>query len=138
MDTPAQASFCRCAYSSAACDPPTRIAVKRTGRPSAAMRRRTSSRIRSASATPSINDAAMAADYRESRAARYHGPAMKIYTKTGDDGTTGLLGAARVSKSDARIDCYGNIDELNAAIGWAAIAGDAPLAQLLRAVQSQL
>jgi cob(I)alamin adenosyltransferase len=63
---------------------------------------------------------------------------MKIYTKTGDDGTTGLLGAARVSKSDARIDCYGNIDELNAAIGWAAIAGDAPLAQLLRAVQSQL
>jgi len=42
---------------------------------------------------------------------------MKIYTKTGDDGTTGLYGGTRVSKSDLRIDAYGTIDELNAYIG---------------------
>jgi cob(I)alamin adenosyltransferase len=67
---------------------------------------------------------------------------MKIYTKTGDDGSTSLLGggaAARVPKSDARIDCYGNVDELNATIGWAAIAaGSGPIGDALRTVQSDL
>jgi len=63
---------------------------------------------------------------------------MKIYTKTGDDGTTGLIGGARVSKSDARIDCTGSIDELNAAIGWAAIGAPVELAARLRAVQNEL
>jgi len=42
---------------------------------------------------------------------------MKIYTKTGDKGTTGLLGGTRVSKADLRIDAYGTIDELNSYIG---------------------
>jgi cob(I)alamin adenosyltransferase len=42
---------------------------------------------------------------------------MKIYTKTGDDGTTGLFGNARVRKDDARIEAYGTVDEVNAAIG---------------------
>lgn len=42
---------------------------------------------------------------------------MKIYTKTGDDGTTGLFGGKRVLKSDLRVHTYGNIDELNAIIG---------------------
>lgn len=42
---------------------------------------------------------------------------MKIYTKTGDTGTTSLLGGTRVRKSDLRIDAYGTIDELNAYIG---------------------
>ncbi len=42
---------------------------------------------------------------------------MKIYTKTGDKGTTGLYGGSRVSKHDMRIDTYGDIDELNANIG---------------------
>lgn len=42
---------------------------------------------------------------------------MKIYTKTGDKGTTGLLGGTRVPKSDLRIDAYGTIDELNSYIG---------------------
>lgn len=42
---------------------------------------------------------------------------MKIYTKTGDNGTTALLGGKRVSKSDARINAYGTVDELNAYIG---------------------
>ncbi len=42
---------------------------------------------------------------------------MKIYTKTGDDGTTGLFGGARVPKDAERIDAYGTVDELNAVIG---------------------
>jgi cob(I)alamin adenosyltransferase len=42
---------------------------------------------------------------------------MKIYTKTGDDGTTGLIGNKRVKKSNPRITAYGMVDELNASIG---------------------
>jgi cob(I)alamin adenosyltransferase len=42
---------------------------------------------------------------------------MKIYTKTGDQGITSLLGGTRVSKSDLRIDAYGTVDELNSYIG---------------------
>ena len=42
---------------------------------------------------------------------------MKIYTKTGDDGTTGLYGGTRVQKHDLRIEAYGTVDELNAYIG---------------------
>lgn len=42
---------------------------------------------------------------------------MKIYTKTGDQGTTSLFGGKRVSKADLRIDSYGTVDELNAYIG---------------------
>ncbi len=47
---------------------------------------------------------------------------MKIYTKTGDDGSTGLFGGGRIRKSDPRIECFGTIDELNASIGLAAAA----------------
>jgi cob(I)alamin adenosyltransferase len=42
---------------------------------------------------------------------------IKIYTKTGDDGTTGLIGGSRVKKYDSRLEAYGTIDELNAATG---------------------
>ena len=42
---------------------------------------------------------------------------MKIYTKTGDDGTTGLFGGGRVRKDDARVESYGTVDELNALLG---------------------
>lgn len=42
---------------------------------------------------------------------------MKIYTKTGDSGTTSLLGGKRVSKADLRLDAYGAVDELNAYVG---------------------
>ncbi len=44
---------------------------------------------------------------------------MKIYTKTGDGGETGLFGGPRVRKSDHRVEAYGDVDELNAAIGAA-------------------
>lgn len=42
---------------------------------------------------------------------------MKIYTKTGDKGTTALIGGTRVSKADLRIESYGTVDELNSYIG---------------------
>lgn len=42
---------------------------------------------------------------------------MKIYTKTGDQGTTSLLGGTRVPKSNVRIDAYGTVDELNSYMG---------------------
>jgi cob(I)alamin adenosyltransferase len=42
---------------------------------------------------------------------------FKIYTKTGDDGTTGLVGGNRVKKFDTRLEAYGTVDELNATLG---------------------
>lgn len=42
---------------------------------------------------------------------------MKIYTRTGDDGTTGLFGGGRVSKDAVRVEAYGAVDETNAALG---------------------
>ena len=42
---------------------------------------------------------------------------MKIYTKTGDAGQTGLFGGGRVSKDDPRVEAYGDVDELNASLG---------------------
>jgi cob(I)alamin adenosyltransferase len=68
---------------------------------------------------------------------------MKIYTRTGDDGSTGLFGGGRVRKSDPRIECYGTIDELNASIGLAAaaLAGSASadaLQDWLRQIQHEL
>lgn len=49
---------------------------------------------------------------------------MKLYTRSGDDGSTGLFGGDRVSKDHPRVEAYGTIDELNAAIGLAAVACD--------------
>ncbi|MGD8726322.1 MAG: cob(I)yrinic acid a,c-diamide adenosyltransferase [Gemmatimonadales bacterium] len=48
---------------------------------------------------------------------------MKIYTRTGDEGETSLFGGQRVPKSAARVDAYGHVDELNAALG-SALAAD--------------
>jgi cob(I)alamin adenosyltransferase len=42
---------------------------------------------------------------------------MKLYTKTGDKGQTGLIGGTRVAKNDVRLDAYGTVDELNSFIG---------------------
>ena len=44
---------------------------------------------------------------------------MRIYTKTGDKGDTGLFGGGRVAKDDPRVDAYGEVDELNAVLGMA-------------------
>jgi cob(I)alamin adenosyltransferase len=63
---------------------------------------------------------------------------MKIYTRTGDDGTTGLIGGRRVGKDDSRIQCVGEVDELNAAMGWCAVAADASFGPQLQRVQGEL
>jgi cob(I)alamin adenosyltransferase len=64
---------------------------------------------------------------------------MKIYTKTGDDGRTGLFGGERVLKNDARVDAYGSIDETNALLGVARAAGLAgELDASLQRIQAQL
>lgn len=63
----------------------------------------------------------------------------RIYTKTGDDGTTGLLFGGRVSKADAVTDAYGGIDEAVATLGLArALSGDVPLAEALLGLQREL
>jgi cob(I)alamin adenosyltransferase len=63
----------------------------------------------------------------------------KIYTKTGDDGTTGLGDGTRVAKDSARVAAYGTVDEANSAIGMV-LASPLPddIAQLLVALQHQL
>ena len=64
---------------------------------------------------------------------------MKLYTKTGDDGTTQLMGGMRVPKNNLRVTAYGEVDELNAAIGLA-LSGcdDDELTTTLRRIQSDL
>jgi cob(I)alamin adenosyltransferase len=64
---------------------------------------------------------------------------MKIYTKTGDKGETGLYGGTRISKSSPRIEAYGTIDELNSYIGLAITeVQDHSVKFLLKKIQNQL
>ena len=68
---------------------------------------------------------------------------MKIYTRTGDTGDTGLFGGGRVPKDDPRVDAYGEVDELNAVIGWVLSAIEAAdpewrLSERFRQVQEDL
>jgi cob(I)alamin adenosyltransferase len=64
---------------------------------------------------------------------------MKIYTRTGDDGTTGLFGGGRRSKADLRVEAYGTVDEANAAIGVARATGlSSDLEAVLTDVQRDL
>lgn len=67
---------------------------------------------------------------------------MKIYTRTGDRGETGLFGGQRVRKDDARVEAYGAVDELNAVLGQAAVRmealGDAVWLERLRLLQADL
>jgi len=64
---------------------------------------------------------------------------VKIYTKKGDAGQTGLFDGTRVAKSDARIDAYGEVDETNSAIGAArAFLEDEAIDAFLRGIQSDL
>jgi len=64
---------------------------------------------------------------------------MKLYTKGGDDGTTGLFGGPRVLKNNLRVTAYGEVDELNASLGVAlTLVSDAKLSAQLRQIQSDL
>jgi cob(I)alamin adenosyltransferase len=64
---------------------------------------------------------------------------MKLYTKTGDDGTTGLFGGGRVPKASARVEAYGTVDETNAAIGVArALPLDPAIDSVLAPIQADL
>lgn len=67
---------------------------------------------------------------------------MKIYTRTGDRGETGLFGGQRVRKDHARVDAYGDVDELNSVIGLAVArldaVGEGKIARELRPVQADL
>lgn len=65
--------------------------------------------------------------------------ALKIYTKTGDDGKTSLLGGTKVSKSDLRIESYGTIDELNSFVGMVSdYLQDEVVKKMLREIQDRL
>jgi cob(I)alamin adenosyltransferase len=64
---------------------------------------------------------------------------MKIYTKTGDAGETGLWGGLRIAKDAARVQAYGTVDECNATIGVARASGVEPgLDAILARIQNQL
>lgn len=64
---------------------------------------------------------------------------IKIYTKTGDKGTTSLLGGTRVLKSDLRIEAYGTVDELNSHIGLCYdLVADKNSKTILREIQDRL
>jgi cob(I)alamin adenosyltransferase len=64
---------------------------------------------------------------------------MSIATKTGDKGKTALIGGERVSKADFRVETYGTIDEVGAAMGFArSICGDAEINELTKNIQREL
>ena len=64
---------------------------------------------------------------------------MSIATKHGDKGDTGLIGGARVSKADLRVEAYGTVDELGAAMGFArSICEDAEVGELTKSIQREL
>ena len=68
---------------------------------------------------------------------------MKIYTKTGDSGETGLYGGVRVSKADPRVATYGDVDELNAWLGFTRASlqqtsHSADLAEMIEQIQKDL
>ena len=64
---------------------------------------------------------------------------MRVYTRTGDDGETGLFGGPRVSKDDPRLEAYGTVDELNSTIGVASASmKHEDLIAWLQIVQSDL
>ena len=62
---------------------------------------------------------------------------MEIYTKTGDTGETSLVGGTRVSKSDAKIEAYGTVDELNSSLGVIASL-DVHYSDFIKSIQHKL
>jgi len=67
---------------------------------------------------------------------------MKIYTKTGDGGDTGLFGGGRVRKDHVRVDAYGEVDELNSTLGIVVVnlqaGGESAMADAIRQIQDDL
>lgn len=65
---------------------------------------------------------------------------MKLYTRSGDDGTTGLFGGERVAKDHIRVSAYGTIDELNASLGIvvAGLTSDQPVERRMREILTVL
>ncbi len=71
------------------------------------------------------------------------GPVTKLYTRSGDDGTTGLFSGARVSKNHPRIEAYGTVDEFNAVLGLCIAATSVGnktevIGTILRQIQSRM
>src|SRR6185503_7761615 len=63
----------------------------------------------------------------------------KVYTRTGDGGKTSLVGGARVSKSNLRVEAYGEVDELNSVIGLTrARLNDSEIDEILKLIQNDL
>lgn len=62
----------------------------------------------------------------------------KIYTRTGDDGTTGLVDGSRAAKDAPRMAAIGDVDELNSSIGLAALHATGPMLTALRTIQNDL
>ena len=93
----------------------------------------------------SVNSASASVSFPSLRATARYGFTMavhltRIYTRTGDDGTTGLSDFSRVSKNDARLAAYADCDETNAAIGVAVALGnpDEQILDVLRQIQNDL
>jgi cob(I)alamin adenosyltransferase len=64
---------------------------------------------------------------------------MRIYTRTGDDGTTSLFGGVRVKKNNVRVEAYGTVDELNAVLGIVrAVSKDEKINKIIQTVQNLL
>jgi len=63
---------------------------------------------------------------------------MKVYTKTGDEGQTGLLGSERVSKTSDVIEAIGQVDELNSILGWVAVVASGAIHDRLQRLQKLL
>ncbi|HEY3369934.1 MAG TPA: cob(I)yrinic acid a,c-diamide adenosyltransferase [Prolixibacteraceae bacterium] len=64
---------------------------------------------------------------------------MKIYTRTGDDGTTGLIGGTRIKKNNIRLEAYGTVDELNSYIGVVrSLYNESHAASVLEIIQDRL
>lgn len=73
------------------------------------------------------------------RASAKRGSRVKIYTKTGDKGDTGLFGGLRVSKASLRVEAYGTLDELNCALGMArSDMADRTLGGYIECIQHEL
>src|SRR5512142_1001908 len=98
-----------------------------------------SAQARAAAARPTATSWSLLKSGFIRRLARGRHGGVKIYTKTGDGGETGLFGGPRVKKCDPRVEAYGEVDELNAALGLVRAGVEDPeLEQHLARIQDEL